>query len=187
LKFALVAQIDFDVRSAVNHVIVGQNRSVCCDDYARTQSLLALRVRFASAKLIAEKLAEHRVVKKWRHLIGLRLHHFGCADVYDRRQRGLDHCGKSICKISQADRQRVLRDGDRLSGRAQDGVTRPVPESLREEGSARKCRDHHDCGDPAANTEATAFHGCLSLISSSFRLSIISRGALRWRYCEYGI
>ena len=35
-------------------MVVGQNRSIRCDDYARTQSLLALRVRFASAKLIAE-------------------------------------------------------------------------------------------------------------------------------------
>ena len=45
VEFSLVGELHFDVGRAVDHVIVGENRSVGCDDDAGAQALLAFLPR----------------------------------------------------------------------------------------------------------------------------------------------
>jgi len=127
LKFTLVAQLHFDIGSAVNHVIVRQNRAVRGKNHARAEALFAFRPRLRLSELIAKKLAEKWIVAKGIHSL-LLLHHFGCVDVDHRGKRGFQHGRKPIGKATQTDRQRFL--GHRHCHRrgAHYCVARPVLE-----------------------------------------------------------
>ena len=67
LKLAIVAEVNLDIRGAVDHVVIGEDRSVGGDDHAGTEALLALcdcGLRLSLSELIAEELPEERIVEK---------------------------------------------------------------------------------------------------------------------------
>src|ERR1700723_2636140 len=99
-------------------VIVRHDGSVGSHDHTRPQALLALILRLLllslPGSLIAEKLPKHRIVEKRHHLVRLRLHDLRRMNVHHRRQRRLQHGGKSVTEIPErhwrgAARQRQLQ------------------------------------------------------------------------------
>src|ERR1700728_2845933 len=74
-------------------------------DHPRPQALLALILRLfllpLAESLIAEKLPKHRIVEKRHHLVRLRLHDLRRMNVDHRRQRRLQHGGKSVAEIPE--------------------------------------------------------------------------------------
>ena len=62
IQGATVIHVDFDVLSAIDHVMIRENVSVRADDYARTQRAFQRFLRLLLRRAIAEQTAEEWIV-----------------------------------------------------------------------------------------------------------------------------
>ncbi len=121
-------------------------------------------------ELIAEKLAEERIVEE-RRILAPVLHNLRGTDVYDCRQHRLQDRSETIGQAAEQNGVRVVRHCDVQSRSAKNRAAAPVPQADIQHDASDNRREDHNRGHPAADTKFA-----LLIILSPFR-----SGNCRWQ------